>query len=227
MKKKKPWLQLQHRIVTRLLQPTLGLFVRWKYHVTMDKFKEYKREFTDEEMVLHAWDKEMIRLSGLAYTGEDFEPNIKARDPRTVQEFVKLTGGTITQTGALAAIRRVIDKNATIITAGGSLPSCMQRMWTTDKRGGYHAESLAGAPMAFSIHPKIQKPLKNVEKPYALHIDEPIAEDVLTRLSTVSEFVRAYEPDGMQPEEFVRYGVVQKTLAQFIAAWSVIEEYKI
>ena len=27
----------------------------------MDKFKEYKREFTDEEMVRHAWDKEMIQ----------------------------------------------------------------------------------------------------------------------------------------------------------------------
>lgn len=94
-------------------------------------------------------------------------------------------------------------------------------------RGPYHAQALAGAPMAFSIHPKIQKPLKATEKPYGLHIDEPIAEDVLERLSKVSEFVRAYEPDGMKPEEFVRYGVVQKTLAQFIAAWSVIEEYKI
>ena len=27
----------------------------------MDQFKEYKRVFTDEEMVLHAWDKEMIQ----------------------------------------------------------------------------------------------------------------------------------------------------------------------
>ena len=27
----------------------------------MAAFKEYKREFTDEEMVLHAWDKEMIQ----------------------------------------------------------------------------------------------------------------------------------------------------------------------
>jgi hypothetical protein len=27
----------------------------------METFKEYKREFTDEEMVLHAWDKEMIQ----------------------------------------------------------------------------------------------------------------------------------------------------------------------
>lgn len=51
-----------------------------------------------------------------------------------------MTDGKITQTAALAAIRRVIDEDATIITAGDSLPSCMQRMWTTDKRGGYHAE---------------------------------------------------------------------------------------
>lgn len=27
----------------------------------MEKFKEYKREFTDEEMILHAWDKEKIQ----------------------------------------------------------------------------------------------------------------------------------------------------------------------
>ncbi len=27
----------------------------------MEVFKEYKREFTDQEMVLHAWDKEMIQ----------------------------------------------------------------------------------------------------------------------------------------------------------------------
>lgn len=53
------------------------------------------------------------------------------------RKFVKMTNGKITQTAALAAIRRVIDEDATIpITAGGSLPSCMQRMWTTDKRGG-------------------------------------------------------------------------------------------
>ena len=34
----------------------------------MDKFKEYKREFTDEEMVLHAWDKEMIQNTVSRFT---------------------------------------------------------------------------------------------------------------------------------------------------------------
>ena len=101
----------------------------------------YKSAYTDEiEKAKAVWDKEMERLGSIEYTGDDFEPLIKARDPRTIPEYVKLTNGKITQTAALAAINRTIDKDATIITAGGSLPSCMQRMWRTDKRGGYHAE---------------------------------------------------------------------------------------
>ena len=107
------------------------------------------------------WDKEMVRLAGIEYTGDDFEPIIKARDPRTIPEFVKMTNGKITQTAALAAIRRVIAEDATIITAGGSLPSCMQRMWTTDKRGGYHAEygySCMGYEVAATLGVKFAEP---------------------------------------------------------------------
>lgn len=118
----------------------------------------YTTEITDAKKV---WDEEMIRLAGITYTGDDFEPMIKARDPRTIPEFVKLTDGKITQTAALAAIRRVIDEGATIITAGGSLPSCMQRMWTTDKRGGYHAEygySCMGYEVAATLGVKFAEP---------------------------------------------------------------------
>lgn len=108
-----------------------------------------------------AWDKEWDRLAGIEYTGDDFEPMIKARDPRTIPEFVKLTKGRITQTAALAAINKTIDKDATIITAGGSLPSCMQRMWRTDKRGGYHAEygySCMGYEVAATLGVKFAEP---------------------------------------------------------------------
>ena len=111
------------------------------------------------------WDKEMERLGSISYTGEDFEPEVKARDPRTIPEFVKLTEGRITQTAALAAINRIIDKDATIITAGGSLPSCMQRMWRTDKRGGYHAEygySCMGYEVAATLGVKMAEPENEV-----------------------------------------------------------------
>ena len=124
--------------------------------------KGYVSSYAGEiETAKRAWDDEMARLAGIEYTGEDFVPNIKARDPRTVPEFVKLTDGRITQTAALAAIRRVIDPDATIITAGGSLPSCMQRMWTTDKRGGYHAEygySCMGYEVAATLGVKMAEP---------------------------------------------------------------------
>ncbi|MDK2968444.1 3D-(3,5/4)-trihydroxycyclohexane-1,2-dione acylhydrolase (decyclizing) [Lacrimispora sp.] len=119
---------------------------------------QYKNEITDAKK---KWAEEMVRLGSTQYTGDDFEPIIKARDPRTIPEFVRLTNGKITQTAALAAIRRVIDEDATIITAGGSLPSCMQRMWTTDKRGGYHAEygySCMGYEVAATLGVKFAEP---------------------------------------------------------------------
>ena len=118
----------------------------------------YKNEIADAKA---AWDEELARLGGIRYTGDDFEPIIKARDPRTVPEFVKLTGGELTQTAALAAINATIDPDATMITAGGSLPSCMQRMWKTDKRGGYHAEygySCMGYEVAATLGVKFAEP---------------------------------------------------------------------
>lgn len=124
--------------------------------------KGYISAYTDEiQEAKKIWDAEMIRLAGIEYTGDGFEPIIKARDPRTIPEFVKMTDGKIAQTAALAAIRRVIDDDATIITAGGSLPSCMQRMWTTDKRGGYHAEygySCMGYEVAATLGVKFAEP---------------------------------------------------------------------
>lgn len=118
----------------------------------------YKDEIKNAKKV---WDDEMKRLAGLVYTGDDFEPIIKARDPRTIPEFTKKTGATLTQTGALSVLREEMDADAVMITAGGSLPSCLQRMWTTDLRGGYHAEygySCMGYEVAATLGVKMAQP---------------------------------------------------------------------
>lgn len=93
-------------------------------------------------------------------------------------------------------------------------------------RGAYHATDLAGADMTLSIHPKIQAMLARVEGPFVERIEEPVEHDVLERLSTIREFRRAYEPDGLGIEEFITYGVVQKTLSQFAeSGWAQIEAF--
>jgi transaldolase len=95
-------------------------------------------------------------------------------------------------------------------------------------RGTHHMTELAGAEMIMSIFPAWQTPLSSTELPREERIDRPIAPEVIGRLSRLKEFVRAYEPDGMQPEEFITYGVTQRTLGQFYdAGWKLMETFKI
>jgi len=125
------------------------------------KQKGYKSAYIGEiEAAKADWAAEMKRLSQYAY-GKNFEPMIKERDPRTVPQFVELTGSSLTQTAAIAAVRESIGENDIIVTAGGSLPSCLQRMWTTDKRDSYHAEygySCMGYEVAGALGVKMAEP---------------------------------------------------------------------
>lgn len=49
-------------------------------------------------------------------------------------------------------------------------------------------------------------------------IEEPVAPEILASLERIEDFRRAYEPDGMSPEEFDEFGATRKTLRQFLAA---------
>ena len=94
-------------------------------------------------------------------------------------------------------------------------------------RGNYHAAALAGARMSMSVAANIQAMLGE-ESEFTGHMDEPVAEDVIGRLTAIPDFVRAYEPDGMKPEEFITYGTTQRTLSQFIeAGWAPIGEFEV
>lgn len=40
MKKEKRWLRFRHKVVTVLLKPPVGLYVRWKYSIQIEKFRD-------------------------------------------------------------------------------------------------------------------------------------------------------------------------------------------
>lgn len=95
-------------------------------------------------------------------------------------------------------------------------------------RGTYHMTELAGADLIMSIHPKFQDPFLSPDIPKEKRISAEIEPAVIERLSTLSEFVRAYEPDGMSREEFIRYGVTQRTLSQFSEiGWKQLEAFSL
>lgn len=101
------------------------------------------------------------------------------------------------------------------------------RLLVAALRGHYHLTELAGADLVMSIAPPWQDVFVNQDFPREERIDAPIAHDVIDRLRTMPEFVRAYEPDGMAPEEFVTYGPTQRTLSQFSeVGWKLLETFQ-
>lgn len=130
---------------------------------------DYKSSYTNEISEAKAlWDKEMERLCSVEYTGGDFQPENKVRVENNLEDFSKVTGGKICQTTALGIIRKTIPDDAIVVAAAGSLPGCMQRMWTTDSLYSYNMEygySCMGYEIAGAFGSKLASPEKEV---YAL-----------------------------------------------------------
>lgn len=102
----------------------------------LNYISSYKDEIKKEKEI---WNNIVNDLKEYSYDN-NFSPIIKYRDLRTIPEFTKMTKSTLTQTSAILNINELIDEKSIIITAGGSLPSCLQRLWTTDTKDAYHAE---------------------------------------------------------------------------------------
>ena len=138
---------------------------------TLEKLDEalaklnYKTAYTTEIADAKAvWAAEMEKLS--AYCVDDsFEPLIAARDERSIPEMQKMYGRGLTQTQVLAYIRDNIADDAIAVAAAGSLPGCMQRMWTSDVRDTYNMEygySCMGYEIAGALGSKFAEPDREV-----------------------------------------------------------------
>ena len=132
----------------------------------LDKYLDgYKSAYTTEIAdAKAAWDAEMKRLSEATYS-DSYSPEIPNLMPDAMSGFNRATGGEICQTAALAMIRRLIPADAVAVGAAGSLPGCMQRMWTTDSLYSYNMEygySCMGYEIAGAFGSKLACPDREV-----------------------------------------------------------------
>lgn len=94
-------------------------------------------------------------------------------------------------------------------------------------RGPWHLTELAGADVVMSIAPAHQNTFVSQDFAREERIHQPVAEDVIERLSQMPEFVRSYEPEGMTPAEFIGFGATQRTLGQFCdQGWKLMESFQ-
>lgn len=93
-------------------------------------------------------------------------------------------------------------------------------------RGAYHLTEMAGGKLLYTINTRVQDMILAADPPQEERISNPVPQDILDQLRKIPEFVRAYEPDGMKPSEFITYGVTQKLLSQFNeTGWAPLETY--
>lgn len=93
-------------------------------------------------------------------------------------------------------------------------------------RGAYHLTEMTGAKVTFTINTRVQDMILKEDPAKEERIHIPVDKNTIDRLMRIPEFVRAYEPEGLKPEEFITYGVTQKLLSQFNeTGWLPLETY--
>lgn len=126
---------------------------------------DYRSSYTNEITTAKAdWEKEYDRLKNIVYS-DNLVPENKVRVDNVLDDFIKATGGKICQTAAVALVRDLIPSDAIAVGAAGSLPGCLQRMWTTDSIGSYNMEygySCMGYEIAGAVGSKMARPDKEV-----------------------------------------------------------------
>ena len=86
------------------------------------------------------WAAERQRLEEHRFTGEGYTPLVQDRNAASAQRFAKDLDASLTQVEVLAALNRLIEEDAVVISSAGSLPGCMQRMWQARALDSYHME---------------------------------------------------------------------------------------
>jgi len=94
-------------------------------------------------------------------------------------------------------------------------------------RGTYHLTELAGADIIASLSPEAQEWFYAKDNPREERFENEIPAETIHRLRTLPEFVKAYDPEGMTPDDFISYGVTQRTLGQYAeAGWRPLENVR-
>ncbi|MGM2820560.1 3D-(3,5/4)-trihydroxycyclohexane-1,2-dione acylhydrolase (decyclizing) [Bacillus cereus group sp. Bce001] len=128
----------------------------------IDYQSSYTVEIADAK---DAWETELSRLHNIRFTDQEFTPEVEGHFDENLNEYVDALGTQLTQTAVIGQINTLLDEDAIIVGAAGSLPGDLQRMWTSRKPNTYHMEygySCMGYEVAGALGAKLAEPSKEV-----------------------------------------------------------------
>ncbi|PHD67076.1 3D-(3,5/4)-trihydroxycyclohexane-1,2-dione acylhydrolase (decyclizing) [Bacillus toyonensis] len=128
----------------------------------IDYQSSYTVEIADAK---EAWETELARLHNIRFTDQGFTPEVEGHFDENLHEYVDALGTQLTQTAVIGQMNTLLDEDAIIVGAAGSLPGDLQRMWAANKLNTYHMEygySCMGYEVAGALGAKLAEPSKEV-----------------------------------------------------------------
>lgn len=127
---------------------------------------DYRSSYTVEiGDAKEAWETELARLHNIRFTDQEFTPEVEGHFDGNLNEYVDALDTHLTQTAVIGQINTLLDEDAIIVGAAGSLPGDLQRMWAARKPNTYHMEygySCMGYEVAGALGAKLAEPSKEV-----------------------------------------------------------------
>ncbi|MCJ7842290.1 3D-(3,5/4)-trihydroxycyclohexane-1,2-dione acylhydrolase (decyclizing) [Lederbergia sp. NSJ-179] len=121
----------------------------------------YENEISDAKK---EWEMELERLYTVTYS-DSFKPEIEGHLDDELPEYKEILRTELTQTSVLGKVNRLLDDDAIIVGASGSLPGDLQRMWISKSENTYHMEygySCMGYEIAGAFGAKLAEPEREV-----------------------------------------------------------------
>ncbi len=129
---------------------------------------DYQSSYQGElEEAREQWDAELHRLHHIEI-GDSFTPEIAGQLDEELTHYKEALNTNLAQTTVIGHVNRLIDEDAVIVGAAGSLPGDLQRMWVSKDQDTYHMEygySCMGYEIAGALGVKLAEPGREV---YAL-----------------------------------------------------------
>jgi transaldolase len=98
------------------------------------------------------------------------------------------------------------------------------RLLSAAFRNHMHWSQLVGGDVVISAPFSWQVRLNKSGIEPVPRMDEPVKPDIVGELyANLTDFRRAYDEDGLSPEEFLRFGATRRTLRQFLSATGELE----
>jgi len=131
----------------------------------------YRSGYTNEiKEVKRQWEDEIKRLFSIRKKNKDrtFIPEVKGHLDEVLDEYERVLQSSLTQTRVLGILDEVLEDDAIVVGASGSLPGDLQRIWQPKAANTYHMEygySCMGYEINAAFGAKLARPGQEV---YAL-----------------------------------------------------------